>query len=339
MNDNYKYKDSERVVYQVDAAVARPSSPEDLSDSIIGLGTVKGVNSPELHQYVQKSGRSTGVTRGHVTVIGTTVNVGIGSGRIIRLTGQIVTTKMADSGDSGALLLDSENCAIGLLFAGSSSVTLYNPIAEVLAALQIRLTKDSRDEESSQTSQHANLISLARARATDLFHLPNVVGVGVGKKIVDDVDTGKYCLTVLVEKKKSREQMSEEELIPEMLDQVPTDVVESGPLKTGSITKWYGSHIDRKIKIRPARPGISIAHYQVSAGTFGAVVYDLNNGEPLILSNNHVLANATNGEDGLAHIGDTILQPGRLDGGNIPTDIIGALHRFYPLHFINTGNI
>jgi hypothetical protein len=334
MVDNCKYKFIEPVVYQVDAAVARPSMPESLDDNIIGLGTVKGVTAPALHQDVQKSGRSTGVTRGRVTVIGTTVNVGAGSGRVIRLTDQIVTTNMSESGDSGSLLLDGANRAVGLLFAGSSSVTLYNPIGEVLAALQVRLTQDSRDAQSYLTPQHDSLIFLVRARAVDLFHFPNVVGVGVGRKIVDNVDTGKPCLTVLVIKKKSREQLSEEELIPRELDEIPTDVVESGPLDTGSATKWYGSRLDRKIKLRPARPGLSIAHYRVSAGTFGAVVYDISSGEPLILSNNHVLANATNGEDGLAKAGDAILQPGRHDGGNIPGDVIGALLRFYPLRFI-----
>ncbi|MBS4032415.1 MAG: hypothetical protein KGZ63_13485 [Clostridiales bacterium] len=339
MTDNCNYKDTEPVVYQVDAAVARPSAPESVDDNIIGLGTVKGVTAAALYQDVRKSGRSTGVTRGHVTVIGTTVNVGVGSGRIIRLSDQIVTTRMADPGDSGSLLLDGANHAIGLLFAGSSSVTLYNPIHQVLAALRVRLTQDSRESDSSLTSQYDSLISLAREKAADLFHFPSVVGVGVGTKIVNEVDTGKPCLTVLVKQKKSRELLSEEELIPGKLDEAATDVVESGYLNTGSVTKWYGSRLDRKIKMRPARPGLSIAHYQVSAGTFGAVVYDINNGEPLILSNNHVLANATNGKDGLAKAGDAILQPGKLDGGNLPGDMIGELLRFYPLHFINNSNI
>lgn len=334
MVDHCKYEVNEPVVYQVDAAVARPCSPESLDNNIIGIGRVKGVTAPELHQGVQKSGRSTGVTRGRVTVIGTTVNVGVGSGRVIRLTDQIVTTKMADPGDSGSLLLDGANRAVGLLFAGSSSLTLYNPINEVLAALQIRLSQNSRDDGSPLTSQHDSLISMVRTKAADILQLPNVVGVGVGKKIVADVDTGLYCLTVLVERKKSREQLNEEEIIPKELDGIPTDVVESGLLNTGSTAKWYGSQIDRKVRMRPARPGLSIAHYRVSAGTFGAVVYDINNGETLMLSNNHVLANATNGEDCFAKAGDIILQPGGLDGGTEPDDVIGTLLRFYPLHFI-----
>lgn len=334
MIDNCKHKCNETKIYQVDAAVARPSAPDCLDGNTLGIGTVKGITTPTLGLGVQKSGRSTGVTRGSVTVIGTTVKVGIGSGRVIQLNDQIVTTKMGNPGDSGALLLDGANRALGLLFAGSSSVTLYNPIQEVLAALQVRLIQDSRDGESYLSEQHDSLISLARASANDLFNYPNVVGVGVGTKIANEVDTGKPCLTVLVKKKESREQLNEDELIPRELNETATDVVESGDLHTGSATKWYGSRLDRKAKMRPARPGISIAHYQVSAGTFGAVVYDIDNGEPLILSNNHVLANATNGVDGLANIGDTILQPGGRDGGNIPGDVIGALLRFYPLHFI-----
>ena len=75
---------------------------------------------------------------------------------------------------------------------------------------------------------------------------------------------------------------------------------------------------------------MSIGHYKVTAGTFGAVVYDVRTGEPLILSNNHVLANSSNGRDGRAKIGDPILQPGRYDGGT-DDDVIARLHRFIPI--------
>ena len=53
--------------------------------------------------------------------------------------------------------------------------------------------------------------------------------------------------------------------------------------------------------------------------------------EPYILSNNHILANVTNGNDGRAEIGDPILQPGSYDGGT-ENDIIGRLHKFVPIN-------
>lgn len=67
-------------------------------------------------------------------------------------------------------------------------------------------------------------------------------------------------------------------------------------------------------RVRPVRPGVSIGHWAVTAGTLGAVVWDQATGEPLLLSNNHVLANATTGRDGRARKGDPILQPGPADG-------------------------
>jgi hypothetical protein len=90
----------------------------------------------------------------------------------------------------------------------------------------------------------------------------------------------------------------------------------------------------RKYRVRPLTGGISVGHRNVTAGTIGACVYDFlpdGVGKPsryYILSNNHVLANSN-----AANIGDTILQPGRADGGLIPRDRIGRLSRFIPIQF------
>ena len=52
----------------------------------------------------------------------------------------------------------------------------------------------------------------------------------------------------------------------------------------------------------------------------------------MILSNNHVLANATNGRDKRAKAGDPILQPGVYDNGKRETDVIGSLLKFVPIN-------
>ncbi|HEY2350841.1 MAG TPA: hypothetical protein VGH64_17595 [Puia sp.] len=70
---------------------------------------------------------------------------------------------------------------------------------------------------------------------------------------------------------------------------------------------------------RPIYPGISVGHYQITAGTIGCFVKD-GKGRQYILSNNHVLANTDKG-----YYGDPILQPGKLDGGKKPKDIIAQL--------------
>ncbi len=89
-----------------------------------------------------------------------------------------------------------------------------------------------------------------------------------------------------------------------------TDVIEIGRVRL----------MERAVKMRPALPGSSIGHYKISAGTFGVVVRDKNSGEKLILSNNHILANGSNGSDGRASVGDAILQPGPYDGGKQVTN-------------------
>lgn len=183
-----------------------------------------------------------------------------------------------------------------------------------------------------------------------LISLPNVVGFGHGMKYVKGIQTQEEALMVFVEKKVSETQLTPEELIPKTINNIKTDVFEIGKLVPHNIMKNYApySHSDKKMgniyenvfaysgisrtsRIRPAPPGVSIGHYEITAGTFGAVVYDDNTGQPLILSNNHVLANATNGIDDRSSLGDPILQPGPYDGGLNPFNTIASLYRFVPL--------
>ncbi|EEG78712.1 carboxypeptidase regulatory-like domain-containing protein [Dethiobacter alkaliphilus] len=319
--------------YQVDAAVAKPVSIDLLDSSILGIGRIRGMAGATVGMNVQKSGRSTGFSRGHITTLGATVNVGFGSGKSARFTNQIITSKMGEPGDSGSLLLNNANHAVGLLFAGGPKATIYHPITEVLLALNVRLDAEDKYSWPDTENSYRSLQTICESWADSLLKLSNVVGVGIGHKVVAGVDTGTHCLTVLVEKKVSPQNLRSEDLVPPFINHVPTDVVESGLLTADTNRYWTEGPQDRKVKMRPAKPGMSIGHYQVSAGTFGGVVYDRESGEPLILSNNHVLANSSNGEDGLAQIGDPILQPGRQDGGKEPDDVIATLYRFHPITF------
>lgn len=155
-----------------------------------------------------------------------------------------------------------------------------------------------------------------------LMKLDNVVGVGLGLKEKGGKCTGEYAVTVLVTKKKPRADL--QSAIPMRLGDVQTDVIEVGELVALSLP--------RTDKWRPAPGGVSIGHYRTTAGTLGAVVYDAETSEPLILSNNHVLANTTSGSDGRAKPGDPIYQPGRYDGGS-EDDVIGYLLRYVPVYF------
>lgn len=124
----------------VDAAVARPAQDEDIQDEILHIGAVHGTLAPRLGMAVRKSGRSTGLTTGTITVLNASVNVSYLDDKTARFEDQILTTPMSQGGDSGSLLVDgNELKAVGLLFAGSSQVTIHNPIQAVLNALAVDL--------------------------------------------------------------------------------------------------------------------------------------------------------------------------------------------------------
>ena len=130
----------ETATNRVDAALARPVGDDLILDGILDIGVVTEVAEPVLGMPVHKSGRTTGHTRGQVTVLDATVDVSYGPGRTARFEGQILTTAMSQGGDSGSLLVtDAPSRAVGLLFGGSEVVTIHNPIQQVLDELEVRL--------------------------------------------------------------------------------------------------------------------------------------------------------------------------------------------------------
>lgn len=158
----------------------------------------------------------------------------------------------------------------------------------------------------------------------ELSENDNIIGIGEGHKWIRGENTGKKATVVLVRKKLGKDNLLRGSIIPQRLNNRPTDVIEVGDIRL---------YNDRTGMMRPARPGISIGHYKVSAGTLGAIVKDRLTGETLILSNNHVLANSSDGTDDRAAAGDIILQPGSIDGSSDPAEAtIGYLERFIPLN-------
>lgn len=152
-----------------------------------------------------------------------------------------------------------------------------------------------------------------------LLSLPNVVGVGDGFRVSGGNRTEEVCLVVLVRRKVPRSALLEAEVVPKKLGGIETDVIEVGDIKA------LPGRTDR---VRPALPGLSIGHYNVTAGTFGALVSDRATGQPLILSNNHVMANSND-----ASQGDPVLQPGAADGGQVEHDTLARLKSFVPIAY------
>jgi len=151
----------------------------------------------------------------------------------------------------------------------------------------------------------------------------NVVGVGVGAKIVKGKTIDRPSVRLYVERKLAKGLVSPTLMLPAEIDGMNTDVVELGRLKAQSLSA--------RMRKRPAKPGCSIgfalegAHADLlMAGTFGAVVS--RDGSKFILSNNHVLA-----FENELPIGAPIYQPGLLDHGDPSIDAIAKLSRFIPL--------
>lgn len=123
----------------VDAAIAEGNF-HDLSREVYWGGYVKDLyTAPKVNDIVQKTGRTTGFTTGKVTNINGTVDVNYGGGRIARFRNQIITTRMGAPGDSGSLVMNRDEAAVGLLFAGSSTRTIINNILMVQLLLKVRL--------------------------------------------------------------------------------------------------------------------------------------------------------------------------------------------------------
>jgi len=151
----------------------------------------------------------------------------------------------------------------------------------------------------------------------------NVVGVGLGRKIVEHKPTDRPSVRLYVVKKLEPNLIAPEHLLPRTIEGVETDVVETGRFRAQAIAS-------RKRR-RPVQPGCSIGFALpapqddlIMAGTLGAVV--ASEGEHFLLSNNHVLAN-----ENLLPVGSSIYQPGLLDHGDPTTDAIARLSRFVPL--------
>ena len=157
-----------------------------------------------------------------------------------------------------------------------------------------------------------------RKHAEELLSKPGVYAVGIGEKVSQGKRTGKRALICSIKAKKPLAQLTKEELIPQDIDGVPTDIVEIGDRPRAFVAE--------REKQRPVMPGISAGHWQITAGTIGAVVEV--GGDVMLLSNNHVFAN-----ENIANLGDPIIQPGDYDGGSIATDKIGDLFDYVSITF------
>ncbi len=159
--------------------------------------------------------------------------------------------------------------------------------------------------------------AIVQSNSKTLLQKHNVIAAGIGYKYTGGQRTDILSVVCSVEKKVSISDLEQRDRIPPGIDGLPTDVVETGPIRALESTTG---------RFRPAPGGVSIGHRDITAGTLGCIVR--RDGQRYILSNNHVLANSNH-----ANIGDPVLQPGPHDGGRLSEDRIAVLTDFVPIEF------
>ena len=131
----------------VDCSVAQViSGMVSTSGAILEIGTISSSTvGASLNQAVKKSGRTTGLSSSKVSGLNATISVAYenecagGAAFTKTFTGQIVIanskSQFLNAGDSGSLMVENVTTnprAVGLLYAGSSTSAIANPINEVL---------------------------------------------------------------------------------------------------------------------------------------------------------------------------------------------------------------
>lgn len=82
---------------------------------------------------------------------------------------------------------------------------------------------------SEQAVQHA--LDVKRRHENDLLRKPNVVAVGVGFRTRGGQTTSEVCIVVSVTQKIPTADLKRTEVLPQTLEDVPIDVVETGVIR------------------------------------------------------------------------------------------------------------
>jgi hypothetical protein len=211
-------------------------------------------------------------------------------------------------------------------------------ISFVFSAAAAKELADYRAAKKELSKRYLSTGAVTGARALSAISPAansNVVGVGIGEKLVDGLSTGIRSIKIFVKLKLPVSQILAKNVLPKTIGGLPVDVEQTGEFRRLAKKKRPAAAVaspaipDPRTKIRPAQPGCSVGFEDPNqqftmAGTFGALVEQ--GSDQFILSNNHVLA-----DEGQLPLGAPIFQPGLLDDGDATTDQIAELSKFEPL--------
>jgi hypothetical protein len=173
--------------------------------------------------------------------------------------------------------------------------------------------------------------------------------VGVGHKFVNGRATDEMCIRAYVTQKIPISSLRPDDVIPNKIDGINTDVIESAPAfilppediaidpqGVGASSSKTCTNMRRQQQ-RPVVAGISTGHYTITAGTisyFCKSEEEVTNQESqdavFVLSNNHVFADVNN-----ASQNDDLYQPGSIDGGT-SSNQFANLTRWVPINLGGT---
>ncbi len=157
----------------VDCAIAQVVSGMVRTDgAILEIGTISNTTvGAFINQAVKKSGRTTGLTHSSVSGLNATISVAYdnecagGAAFTKTFTGQIVIANpgstFLDSGDSGSLMVEdvvTNPHAVGLLFAGSNTDAIANPIGQVLTFLGATMVGGSPNRSDFNGDAKADIL-------------------------------------------------------------------------------------------------------------------------------------------------------------------------------------
>ena len=231
----------------VDAAIAQLTpGAMDATGFIEDIGPISSVvRAPSVGLGVAKSGRTTGFTTGTIGSINTSVSVqyqascGQGKKFVVSYTNQVVinSSTFSAGGDSGSLIVtnDANHNPVALLFAGSSTTTIGNPIGQVLTQVSNALGRTVSFVGSGQALSIETLASnsllrqemeLANAvknrHERSLMAQAGVMGVGVG---VPGGDSVEGAIVVYIDQTMG----GRAPVLPQSLDNVRVRVVLTDP--------------------------------------------------------------------------------------------------------------
>ncbi len=195
-----------------------------------------------------------------------------------------------------------------------------------------RSTTPKREKPRRTTAPEPSLDKMrkfVRREAVRFLDVPNInsVGIGIKHKPGSPLDNNK-CIQFTVDRKMAPESLESvgSRMIPATFEidgkLVPTDVVQRRfKCAFEVLPEAFKEPDPRKSRRDVLQPGLSISHPKGTAGTLGAIVYDRSNGQPLMLSNWHVLHTSRGA------IGDTVVQPGPHDDNRLDGNLAGKLLR------------